>query len=781
MRFSYKWLKELVDFKINAIELADLINLHITEVESQEKISANYSGVIVAEILAIAPHPHADKLKLPTLDIGLGKRVQVICGASNIAVGQKVPLALVGAMLPVGKIEPVTIRGVESSGMICSGAELGLEAKSDGILVLPKTASVGRPVNEILSISDDTILNLKILSNRPDYLSYIGIAREIAAVLGSNWPISLSLAFSEQSQLDSHQKIKVIVKDSDLCPYYSARWVGNIEVKESPDWLKDKLISAGIRPINNLVDVSNLVMLEIGQPIHIFDYAKIEGQEIIIRRAKPEEKIIALTGATIELNQAILTIANSQIPMAIAGIVGGEFSRVSDLTTEIIVESAVFQPAIIRKGTKNLGIATDASLRFERGSSPYLAKLAMDRAMALIQMIQPTANIAAGEVVVSIPETKPKTLVISEKEISELLGYKITKSQIIKILNHLEFAVSQTGSELKIVPPPFRLDIKEMADIAEEIIRMIGIDKIKPQLPCVVMQAPAVNLKYLISQTIKDYLVQNGLNETPSHNFIGEAWATALNLKLNPDLRLLNPLNSNWTHLNSHLWPNLLQFVQQFKLNQFALFEINPVFHSIDAGILPTENLSLAIVVNSGLATYRRVRGLIEQIIGLMESVKLLPVPTNADEPYINILRIIAGKEIVGSIEEISPVLANKLDVPLGTVIAELNLDWLISQTNYLQTKFQPFSHYPASTFDLSLELSSEVSAGHIIAEIYQLSPLIKNVDVFDVYKLADGKNSVGFRIILQADDRTLKEAEIKTLESKTTNLIVTKYRGKIR
>lgn len=781
MRFSYKWLKELVDFKESPEELADLINLHITEVETVVSKSANYSGVIVAEILAIELHPNADKLRLPILDIGLGKRVQVVCGAPNIEVGQKVPLALVGAMLPGGKLEPATIRGVESIGMICSAAELGLAEKSDGILVLPKTASVGRPANEFLQLSDDTILDLKVLSNRPDYLSYIGMAREISAVLGKEWSIPIKFDFTADTTKQTRNQVEVVIKDNELCPYYLARYASNLEVKESPDWLKDKLISAGIRPINNLVDISNLVMLEIGQPIHIFDAKKIEGKRVVVRRANPEEELLTLSGEKKELTRDILVIADSHRPIALAGIMGGEHSAVSDLTTEIIVESAVFSPSFIRRGSKLLGISTDASLRFERGNSQYLAKLAADRVLSLIQLVIPEGKIAEGMVEVGEDKIRRAGILVSDKEISLLLGIKVTKSQITKILQHLGFEVSETGPELKIVPPPWRLDIKELADIAEEVVRIWGIDKIEPAMPCVVMSQPKTNLRIEQTNALKDYLIQCGFSETPSHNFINQDRADLLGLKLNPNLELINPLNSNWTHLSSHLWPNILQFVADHSLSQFNFFEINQTAHALEDGDLPKETLSLGMAIYGGENSYRLARGIIEEIVKSVPELKLLAVPTAGADLYINILRIVMGKEVVGSIEEISPLLAHKLDIPVGTVIAELNLDELFKSGAMLKKNFQPFSIYPTSVFDLSVEFSTLTSVGMVIEEIYDCSAIIKQVEVFDVYELGDDKRSIGIRVTLQADDRTLQEEEIKTAQSRVANLITAKYRGKIR
>lgn len=293
MHFSYNWLKELVEFKENPSELSDLINMHITEVETVAGENSGYMGVIVAEILQIDAHPNADKLHLVTLDVGLGKRVTVVCGASNIEVGQKVPLALVGATLPVGEIKATIIRGVESTGMICSGEELGIEKKSEGILVLDKKASVGRPVQEYLDVAEDSIMDLKILSNRPDYLSYVGLAREISAVLLTNNPsvkiedyfVNIKLDYPEDASIKTSDKVSVNVADPELCRKYLAHYVANVDVKESPDWLQQKLISSGVRPISNIVDISNYVMLELGQPVHAFDAGKILRQAPAVAKA----------------------------------------------------------------------------------------------------------------------------------------------------------------------------------------------------------------------------------------------------------------------------------------------------------------------------------------------------------------------------------------------------------------------------------------------------------------------------------------------------------------
>lgn len=782
MKFSYNWLKKLVDFKQTPNELADLINLHITEVETVSSQAAEYKGVIVAEILEINLHPNADKLKLVVLDIGRGKKEEVVCGASNIEIGQKVPLAMIGAQLPGGTIKKAKIRGVESQGMICSATELGLREKSDGILVLPKRASVGRPVNEILELSNDSILDLKVLSNRPDYLSYVGVAREIAAVLNKGWEVPLDFSFKENSKLGSAKQVKVVVKDKQACPVYLAHWVGDIEVKESPDWLKEKLVSAGIRPINNLVDISNLVMLEIGQPVHIFDAAKIKDKKIIVRKAKPEEKIVTLDEQIKELNKEVLVIADSQSPLALAGIMGGADSAVSDLTQEIIIEVANFDPLTIRKGSKSMGLSTDASLRFERNLSPYLVKLAMTRTLSLVQSILPDVTIAKGDLAIRGEDIQQIVINLRVENINNLLGTNIKEKDIISILKRLSFSVKTTTKGLQVVPPPFRLDIKNKTDLAEEIIRIWGIHNIDPQMPCVVMQSPNENHLFNEINELKDYIVKFGFNETPSHCFIGKEWAEKLDLKLDSALELANPLNANWTHLSSYLWPNLLQFVGKHNQGKVKLFEINTVFNpSVGTDALPQENKSLSLLICGYQDGYRMLRGMIEDLTQSSGKIRFVPIPGSVDDNYINILRIMVDSQIVGSLEEISPQLAQKLDVPVGIVWIELNLDILLQYSSDKSTRFKQFSCYPLSTFDISIKLPMSVSTGSLIDEIKQSSALIQTVDLFDVYQLENKERSVGLRITLQSHERTLNEGEIKTIESKIINLITTKYRGEIR
>ncbi len=822
MKFSYNWLKELVDFKETPQELAELINIHITEVEALGGESGGYMGVIVAEILQIDAHPNADKLHLVTLDIGLGKRVTVVCGASNIEVGQKVPLALIGAKLPVGEIKMTTIRGVESTGMICSGEELGLparsaassvaggEKKSAGILVLDKKASVGRPVQEYLNVSADSILDLKILSNRPDYLSYVGIAREIVAVLGKEQSLPLNLTYPEDTALRSTDKVVVKVLDTDVCPKYLAHYVANVEVKESPDWLQQKLISSGVRPISNIVDISNFVMLELGQPVHAFDADKImkpvrhsgeslgrlqnlikdpgqsqddevrDTSSIIVRRAKLGEQILALDGKTYELNPEVAVIANSEGPIALAGIMGSEPSGVTDLTKDIVIEVATFSPTVIRRGGKSLGLSTDASIRFERGLQPSLADVAMKRMLHLIHQIIPGAKIAAGNVEVSSPAAISQPVEFTTEEIANLIGAKITGSEIAKILQRLGFTANITGKNIVAVPPPWRADIKEKADIAEEVVRIWGIDRVEPAMPEVTMSAPAVNRKLVRTNELKDLLAKCGFSEAPSHCFIGEEWARKLGIQLEDELKISNPLNSQWTHLSSNLWPNLLGFANSADKKLIKIFEIANIFIPSN-DVLPIEIPLLSMLVSGGIKeAYRMLRGVVEMVVADMPKLKFVAVPGGAGDNFINILRVMSDREIIGTIEEISPRLANVIDVPEGTVWAEIDIQKLV-KLEQGRVRYQEVSRFPSSQFDISVELPSSVSAGMMIDEIWLTSPLIQSVDVFDVYQLPNGGRSLGFRVVVQAADRTLTDAEIKTLESKIINLITTQYRGHLR
>ncbi len=782
MKFSYNWLKELVKFKQTPTELGDLINLHITEVESISYQSGSYNSVIVGEILEINPHPNADKLRLVKVAIGRGKELEIVCGASNIEVGQKVPLALVGSKLPGGEIKPAVIRGVKSEGMICSSVELGLEENSDGIMELTKTASVGRPVSEILSLDEDVILDLKVLSNRPDYLSYTGLARDISAVLGKKWISSIKTDYKENKDITTKDKIVVDVKDKQGCPYYSARFVGNVDVFESPKWIKDKLISAGLKPINNIVDISNLVMLETGQPIHIFDANKLSDKKIIVRKAKANETITTLDEAEIKLTPEILLIADSKNPIAIAGVIGGYQSGVTDLTKNIVVEVATFNPPTIRKGVKTIGLATDASLRFERGLSPQLALNAMDRTMHLISQIIPEANIAKGVVKQGKDKIAPVSIDFSIKEIIDILGVDVSFAQVSTILKNLDFKIVKTGKKIKAQAPLSRLDIKETADIAEEIVRIMGIDKIEPKMPYVEILPPASNDLRKTAEQIKDFLVRTGFNEVVSHSFIGEDWAKKLKIPLSSDLKLINPLNSYWTHLISDLWPNLLKFVANNHPSNSLLFEINTVFTADNTSVLPKEKFQLALIAN--LATqdsYRIVKGIMQVILESVDNLKFVSIPSQSDDNYINIIRIMSDKHLLGGIEEVSPSLANKINIPTGTVFAYLDINLLLKLIQNKVKKFIPFSHFPASIFDLSVELPVSSAVGNLIDDIKNKNSLITDINVFDIYKLENNNRSVGLRITLQSYEKTLIDSEIKQTESKIINLITTQYRGKIR
>ncbi|HCR42212.1 TPA: phenylalanine--tRNA ligase subunit beta [Patescibacteria group bacterium] len=865
MKFSYNWLKELVEFKESPEELSNLINTHITEVETTSNSDSGYNGVIVAEILEINNHPNADKLHLVVLDVGLGRKVTVVCGANNIAIGQKVPLALVGAKLPGGEMKAAVIRGVESTGMICSGAELGLEKKSDGILVLDKKASVGRPVQEYLEVPSDTIIDLKVLSNRPDHLSYIGIAREIAAVLGKDFSDQAkSWSYKPDPSIKTAAYVQVEMPDPKICPKYLTRYVSHIEVKESPDWLQNKLISSGVRPINNIVDISNFVMLELGQPVHAFDANKLtkvsllrhpgivqdrildsgvasgapqndEKAQIVVRRAKSGETMLALDGKNYALNPEVAVIADGSGPIALAGLMGSEPSGVTDLTTEIIIEVATFDPVTIRRGSKSIGLATDASMRFERGLQPPLADIAMTRVLNLITQIIPEAKIADGNAEYAAKFTPPPPIICAVDKLNQLLGSHITAKDIGQIMTRLFFDVKSNGKTLTITPPVWRHDIKELADIAEEIVRIWGIDKIVPVLPVAQMVAPAVNQKLIKINELKDFLVQCGFSEAPSHSFIGEEWGSKVGIKLDERLKIANPLNQQWTHLIDQLWPNLLEFAAKSQAKELKFFDIATVFslltsrysgladrhsgeprpgqvtpesyhnqsirswasqddetrntssvqddavrHKHDNEGLPIETTTLAMLVVSKQDAYRILRGVVELLSRDISKLKFVSLSSGQNNAYVNSLHIVADKEAIGIMAEINPQLADTLDVPVGTVFAEIDIGKFVSLTQSA-IKYQEISRFPASQFDVSVALDDKISAGILIDEIKLSSILIQSVEVIDVYELPGGGRSITLRVVLQSDAHTLADAEIKAVAAKVNNIITTKYRGHIR
>ncbi|MFH0905443.1 MAG: phenylalanine--tRNA ligase subunit beta [bacterium] len=739
MKFSYNLLKTWLKFDKTPQEIAELMDLHITEVE-RLTTSGAFSKVVVGEILEIHDHPSADKLHLTKVDIGT-ETLAIVCGASNIAVGQKVPVAVIGAVLPGNfEIKAATIRGAKSFGMLCSGQELGQIDKSEGILILKPAAIPGTPLEEALETNTDSIIEPKILSNRPDYMSYLGMAREIAAVLNTPRQPPIALDFTEAKSPIAGD-LRLSVKDKTLCPRYIGRVVKHITVKPSPKWMQDVLTASGLRPINNIVDIANYVMLELGNPIHAFDHSKVEGREVVVRLAKSGEQLLGLDGVKRELDDQTLVIADKKKPVAIAGVIGGENSGVDEQTHDLVVEVAAFDRVSVRRTAKRLGVQTDASLRFERGVDVLSLERAMARVLNLIQADCPDCKISIGALDVHGKLPKPfAALKVSSGKIDQLLGISVPIDEMANILTRLGLPAEIKKKDLIVQVPSSRQDIIGMPDIAEEILRIHGSDAVPYVMPTIVSNAFELPKIEQIKMTIRELMTRMGFVEIYTHPFDD----------INTDKRkvsILNPLSERWIYMKDDLVPELLTLSPS--RSEFRIFELNTIFRWAKA-VLPLEQQQLAGRIRHRDA-YRHARGVLDAInrqLGLaLEFEELVRLP---------------GVWIEFEGESVGHIIARSED--------EASFSLLISRIiPAIRTakQFAELPKFPPAKMDMAFVVDSETRVGQIDSAIRLVDPLITTVELFDIFRLPDGQRNIAFHIELRSDDRTLTKEERDKVHAK--------------
>ncbi len=757
MKFSYNQLKKLLKFKQSPTQIAELMNLHITEVESIS-INAPFTNVVVGEILEIRNHPNADKLHLVKVNIG-NETLPIVCGANNIAVGQKIPLALVGAKLPDGEIKEAVIRGEKSFGMICSETELGLAEKSEGILVLKASAIPGTPVEELLDTNADTVIEPKILSNRPDLMSYIGMAKELAAVLNIDFHLKTDLNFTETtgSANKTITALKVKVEDSKLCPRYLARVVRNVTVKPSPKWMQDILNASGLRPVNNIVDIANYVMLELGNPIHTFDWEKVGEREVVVRLAHEGESLFCLDGAERKLDNKTLVIADNKNPIAIAGIIGGEESGVGEQTRNLVIEVASFDKISVRQTSKRLGISTDAQLHFERGVNPLSLENAMARVLNLIQADSPACEILGGQIDVRgklSPNTMP--LRVRAEDINNLIGVNISLQQMTNILNRLDLPTVIRRNDLLIKIPSSRPDIIGMNDIAEEILRIYGTDQVPfvmPQISSQPFEMPPIEE---LKKRVRNLMERLGFVEVYTHPFD--------DLPRENKVKLENPLNQQWTYLVDDLQNGL----DKLNINraEYKIFELSTTFQDL-GDVLPVEEQQLAALIQ-GKDAYRIVRGLVDKLATELGLVLQM-------EEYVHysglLIQLPNQSTVMGEILNLGD---NKAQFTLE--ISRL-FPYIAKERNFIE-----LNKFPATKMDMAFVIGPEVRIGELQKMIKTIDPLVEEVELFDVFELSKEKDrSVAFHISLRSPERTLTSAEREDIHARITETAKTQFDAKLR
>jgi phenylalanyl-tRNA synthetase beta chain len=808
MQLSLNWLKEYVDIpkKITPAELGRLFTLHTVEVEKIISQAEKYKNVIVGKILEIKKHPAADRLQLVKVDIGREK-IDIVCGAGNIKVKQFVPVALAGAILPSGlEIKEVEVRGEKSSGMLCAPDELMLGDDHSGILILEKKAKAGMNFSDYLGFKDIIFeVDNKSITHRGDLWCHYGMAREIAAFLKTRLKKDFKI---NQNDLIADQdcgaeKISVKIEDQILCPRYMAVAIDNIKIFQSPKWLEERLVAAGMRPINNIVDITNYVMLELGQPLHAFDKALIAEDsacEINVRKAKKGEAIKTIDGEKRELDDSVLVIADKRKALAIAGIIGGEESGISDNSTAIILESANFNAVSIRKTAQKMGLRTESSTRFEKSLDPINCELALGRAVELIKSMCPQARVASNLVDENKFSLNQEPIELDLKWLYRRLGEKISESRIIKILVSLGFGVKKEGRKLRIAVPTWRAgrDISLPEDLVEEVARIYGYDNIAPKMPLMEIKPPIENEERKLERKIKIALAGAALTEVYNYSFVDSEQLKKIGVDPSFCINLKNPIALNQSLLRRSLLPNLINNIRsnQARYETVSLFEIGSIFSPSEGdikknggGFLPFQEKRIGIIIGSSELkdVYRKIKGIVEFLIsGLNLSVYFEPGEEGkkwlADCPYSQIA--VAGKNI-GFALKLNLKLERELGLKKEVAMAEINFKDLLGLTLAVgEKKYKEPEKFPLVRRDLAFVIDFKIPYNKIKEEIIASGgQLIKEIGLFDVYegeKLGKDKRSLAFHINY-GSDRTLTSAEVDEAEKKLIKNLEEKFGAQIR
>ncbi len=812
MYLSYNWLKELVKIPkdVSLEQLGEKLTLHTVEIEGVEKQAEKFSNILVGKIKEIKSHPNADKLQLVEVDIGK-QELNIVCGAFNIRKDQLVPVALPGAILENGsKIEETEVRGEKSQGMLCAEDELGLGDDHSEIMILNKKVKQGQNLAEYFDF-DDILFEVdnKSLTNRPDLMGHLGIAREVAVFLDCKKSSSFGHIMTTKIQRPNKEKLDIKNEASDLCPRYIGLQVDNIKVEESPAWLQKRLAAVGLRPINNIVDIINYVMVETGQPMHAFDSALVDG--IRIRRAKQGEKIITLDGDERELSLENLVIADKQKPIAVAGVMGGQETEVNEQTTSIILEAANFNPINIRKTSQRLNLRTDSSSRFEKSLDPYLTELAIARCLDLVKQV--CSNAESGSALTDTATDKDKRsyfnlnlgpIDLDLDWVAKKIGSDITQGKIIDLLDKLGFKTEQDNKNnqvLKINIPTWRAtkDISIKEDIVEEISRIYGYNNLTPKMPKVEMVPPSINKERNLERHIKELLAHGcAMTETYNYSFINEEKLEKLNIDHSGYIKLLNPISKQHTLLRKNLTTNLLDNVKQNQANydHFQIFELGNVYLNFSGEInkddrgeeqLPFQEKRLGLIEASlEEDVFSQLKGRLEYLfLALDLSIKFEPSDfLNKWSDSSLFAKVIVNNKDVGFVSGVREEVLKSLGIKKKVVTGEIIFREIFNLTSGKIKVAKSLNKYPCVQRDLAFVVNVKILYNNLKQEIDNFSNLIREVTLFDVYqgeKLDKKEKSLAFHIVYRSDERTLKAKEVDELQQKLFERLKEKFEARIR
>ncbi len=797
MRVSFNWLKELVRIDAPPQKLATMLTMAGVEVESIEVMKPEFSGVSVGRVLKVARHPKADRLVLCDVDVGEPRPLKIVCGAANMSEGDKVAVALVGANLAGGlKVKKARIRDEASEGMMCSERELGMGDDHSGIMILPPDAPIGRSLEEFLGLGD-AILELGVTANRPDCLSMLGVAREAAAITRSQvHPPRIDI---REEGSDIASLTSVTIDDAVGCPRYAARIVSDVKIGPSPAWMQQRLQKAGLRPLSNVVDVTNYVLIELGHPLHAFDYSKLEENRIVVRRARKGETIVTLDGGNRELTEQMLVIADAANPVAIAGVMGGAATEVTEQTKNILIESAYFDPVSIRRTSKALGLSTEASYRFERGADIEMALTALDRAAALMAEVA-GGKIVKGRVDCYPRESAPMELTLRHSRVKRIVGVDIPAETSVSILESLGIkVVSRDPDTVRVLAPSRRPDIRAEIDLIEEVARIYGYDNIPATYP----KDSAVMTRGLQPASIEDEcraaLGGCGFSEIITFSFGAPADMADFADGKDEPIRLRNPLTEEASALRTTLIPGLLRTIQtNFNAGNkdLKLFEAGKVYLPVSGKSLPDERSFVGAAATGAsqpigwrtppaATDFFDLKGVAEAVLKSLgcASAQWMKASEKGFHPGV-CAEIVVGGRRVGRIGEIHPDLLRKYDFGQKVCVFEIDLSSIEARLETAR-RYEKLSRFPHSDRDMAVVVDESVPAAALTSAIASAGgDTLRRVLLFDVYRgaqVGEGKKSLAFSLRFQSDERTLTDEEITAIFDRIVRDLQKRFEEKLR
>lgn len=797
MNVSINWLKEYIDFNLSPEALADRLLMLGIETESIKQLGEGLDGVVVGRIREVKNHPNANKLVLCDVDVGQNAVLQIVCGAPNAREGLVAPVALVGTQFATGlTIKAAKIRGEESHGMLCSEKELGISDDASGLMDLSLDSPIGAPLAKALGL-DDAVLELEITPNRPDCLSMIGVAREIGAETGNS--VKLPSVNLKEGTADVRELTGVTIDAPELCPRYAARVIRGVRIAPSPKWLQHKLESINVGTINNVVDITNFVLMECGHPLHAFDYHKLADNRIVVRRAVPDETLTTIDGTERKLTSDMLVIADAERPVALAGVMGGLDSEISDRTVDVLLESAYFHPSSIRKTSKALGMHTEASHRFERGADPECVIPAINRAAQLI------AELAGGEVAAGIVDVYPRRqepvrVKLRPERVNFVLGTEIAPGEMIEILTRLGFDVSPT---FEVTVPTFRPDVSREIDLIEEIARLRGYDNIPTTMPTGDVPTPPSTAKSELREQVKTYLIASGMMEAINYSFYDSQVFDRIRLEASDGardaLKIRNPLSEEMSIMRTTLVPSLLENAQRnrnYRVENIQLFEMSKVFVPNKDSQLPNEPERVAGVIAGNIGSgvhgdpYRAadffdIKGVVEGLLDVcgISDYTIAATRHPIFHPGRNV-SIAVNEQHLGIFGEAHPEVLENYDLGFKAYLFELDFEVLADAADPTR-RVEPISIYPSVNRDIAIVVDADIPASDPVELICAAGGvLVKSVRLFDLYigdQVANGKKSLAYAIEYSSPTETLTDEQVDRVHERIVKRLSGELGGALR